>query len=525
MDVADVRSHREQWYVLGRHDMTFCIEDIEATPLPVGDATVVKAKLTLSLDLYPFLGESWEVKERERKMAPEGAHITPCSAEDAMLRVQPGEALDGSHIQFPYDLVTIPVCQRVAIEKQELADGKSRFKEEQILLASDAVCRAYESLTEVWNDRTAKSVLIIAPPGSGKELLAESIHHFQQFKGGAYVRYALSPSMHELNEAALFGRDLRTLFEPSAASIEPEYIDALKKRNSELARTYLETAAWFEKGEARPDENEDLPQAMTDGLIFRARKGVLFLDEIDKVPEQTRSGLLRLLENDEFAVAGTSIVLKLERRRPTYVFAGSLPRRKMCALHPPDFWTRISHVVEMEHPLDFNDQAERMIVAQEYFCFFWMKHLVDFFKRTGLLPFEYPDAVGEYFQEYYSDLCSMLNDYHFVNSVASMFANEIEGGPKASEMSIRNIRSIVGRVLYGLVDYLLYTKEPNSVLNQLRREDGDAGVGWFDLLGRLIKGSIGPRSEAGLARIEGTCGEQLRAEIREVVRASIRKIG
>ena len=46
------------------------------------------------------------------------------------------------------------------------------------------------------------------------------------------------------------------------------------------------------------------------------------------------------------------------------------PGTRCFALEPTDFWTRISHVIEMRHPLDLEDDKQRVFVLQEYFQMF-----------------------------------------------------------------------------------------------------------------------------------------------------------
>ncbi|MBW7998305.1 MAG: hypothetical protein FVQ81_17390 [Candidatus Glassbacteria bacterium] len=489
-------------------------------------------------------------------------------------------------IRFPYDYVSVPVFQRKAGKKrpgENLQPSKGpEPREEPILLASDSVCRAYEMLSEIWNDRTAKSVLVIAPPGSGKELLTRSIHYFQDIEG-PYVTYALSPSSHERNDQVLFGRDLRSIFEPSwnellvrAKNQGQSISDSLEKTHTRLLKIFVETVKWVESGEEPTWKQKgnrapkghtggdisDPDTFISDGLLFKARRGALFLDEIDKVPKQTRASLLRLLENDEFALYETSMVVKLNKWRPLYIFAGSIPREQMFQLHPFDFWTRISHIIEMEHPLDIDDQQERLRVTKSYFSFFWVQHIEKFFKGATLLPFRFEDEIKIYFQSYYISLFTLLNRYEVVDRIASMFAEEIETGAGSSRFSVRNIRGIVARVIYGLVDYLLYDRSRDSALFTIREFvinpdkikkafNNEIPVGieeqisWFELLRLVMTMPISAEEEDGetgdaasgdeqsndeskidrfIKVIDQRHGEQFRAEIRHIVRAAIRKI-
>lgn len=596
------RRHEEQWYVLGRHDLIYTLIDIDRKI----NGEAVKVKIGVELALNPYEAENWAVAKRAQELEllgtnPNQVGILRRNAAKRKLPPRLAEKEETVRIRFPYDYVSVPVSQRRVGKNRpgvDLPPSKGpEPREEPILLASDSVCRAYEMLSEIWNDSTAKSVLLIAPPGSGKELLARSIHHFQNIDG-PYVTYALSPSSHERNDQTLFGRDLRTIFEPGwnqllarAKNQGQNIAGSIVETNTRLLKIFVETVKWIESGDeptlrqkgiwaSKGNTEGDISEPddfVSDGLLFKARKGALFLDEIDKVPEQTRASLLRLLENDEFALYGTSMVVRLENWRPLYVFAGSMPREQMLQLKPFDFWTRISHIIEMEHPLDVDDAAERLRVAKSYFAFFWVQHIEKFFKGATLLPFRFDKKLKHYFQDYYINLFTFLNHYEVVDRIAGMFAEEIETGAGSSRFSVRNIRGIVARVIYGLVDYLLYDNNQDSALSAIRndvikpdkviKEYGienpakiEMAVSWFKLLDRVLitpksaedrdgntdgsenaDGHGGDRNngdnkgedERGddeskfdriVVVIDLLHGEKFREEIRHIVRAAIRKI-
>jgi hypothetical protein len=529
--IASRRLKEERCYVLGRHDLIYTLRPFE--PVNKEDTTRARVQVKLEIDLHPFAAEKWEVAKQAVELGLENRpRVTKATATKRALN--PGQWA----IRYPYDYVSIPVSQRSRGQQNPNLDETPppkgpKLPEEKILLSSDSMCRAYEALSEIWNDRTAKSVLIIAPPGSGKELLSKSIHHFQEFPG-PYIVYALSPSQHERNDRVLFARDIQSVFNTRFSSF------------TDLRDVCIETTKWIETGkeptwkQKRKDpQNGALKHdtstphtTISDGLLFQARRGAILLDEIDKVPEQTRASLLRLLESNEFALYDTSMVVCLDKWRPLYIFSGSMPRGEMFELAPRDFWTRISHVVEVGHPLDLDDAQERMRVAKSYFTFFWMQHLPKFFKKGGLLPFEYKKKKKEpqyyYFHNYYAGLFAFLRDSAVVDVMASIFAEEIESGAAATQFSIRNIRGAAGRAIYGMVDYFLYDKTAHeSVLSQIRSaigtNDGHGHIGWFELLGKLLTGAL-PDSHSIYAKIEPRHGEQLRDRTRQVLRSAIRTV-
>jgi MoxR-like ATPase len=548
----DHRKHEELYFVLGRHDMIYTFglprRKHAASKNPSRKMPIT---VKLDIDLEPFIARDWEVSELKKKLD----------------LVDDPQILQSARFRYPYDFVSIPIFPNDPLKKPDQKRDKKRDKkpeEQQILLASDAVCRAYQLLSEIWNDATARAVLIIAPPGSGKELLADSNFYFQDFKG-RFIKYALSPSSHDQNEHALFSREIQVLYEHNwlnhlieakrrgaktpATIREFEALANVKLEN--LISIHNETQQWDDD----PVEKSKEPPAnfRSDGLIFKSRQGILLLDEIDKVPEQTRASLLRLLENDEFPLYETSIVLKLKKWRPLYVFAGSKPKTEMFQLGPKDFWTRISHVVEMAHPLEVDDEDEEKRILRSYFGFFWVKHIQQFFERAEMLPFEVKGELErEFFRSYYGKLFRMLMNYEVIDSIASMFADEISSSVESKEISIRNIRSIVTRALYGLADHILYHNHGASALSSVRnvvandkytekvemeRRNGKRPPDWFELIQLIITNRItaGLSSQRVLEAeygtvaseildIEGEFGEGIREAIRQIIRASIFKI-
>jgi len=496
--LSHLRKHEELYYILGRHDLIYEFE------LPIKKRRHTSVTVGLEVNLYPFRAEDWQKEKLKDELALSGA----------------------VNIQYPHDFVSIPVFWK---------DRTKREKEQRILLASDSVCRAYELLSEIWNDKTAKAVLVIAPPGSGKELLADSNFHFQAFEGDL-VKYALSPSSHEGNERSLFSREIQVLYEhnwinqlivatgpgnPLTPAVQ-QYVEVAHLKLVKLLTIQEEIQDWV----VNPSRDEKTPEhLLSDGLIFKSRQGVLVLDEIDKVPDQTRASLLRLLENDEFALCDTSIILNLDKWRPLYVFAGSTPKAQMYQLGPKDFWTRISHIVEMSHPLDVDDKNDRKRICKSYFSFFWVAHIDEFFSNAKMLPFKTTGTVKDFFQNYYEELFYMLINYEVIDSIADMFADELESGVDLKEISIRNIRSIVNRATYGLADYLLYDgRGVPSKLSLLRHEvvteKYKAKKRWFDLLGVVITVVEEPiEKEKPIPYTEG-----IREEIRQILRSAIFKI-
>ncbi len=113
------------------------------------------------------------------------------------------------------------------------------------------------------------NVLILGPSGSGKELIAETIHNLSPRKENRYIRVNCAALPETLLESELFG---------------------------------------YVKG-AFTDARRDKP-----GLFLLAHGGTLLLDEIGQMPLALQSKLLRVLNNGEFQPLGSTRTLRTDAR-------------------------------------------------------------------------------------------------------------------------------------------------------------------------------------------------------------------
>jgi hypothetical protein len=229
-------------------------------------------------------------------------------------------------------------------------------KPQTLLVASPHLRRVAADLSEIWEDQSLRRILLIAPPGSGKEILAGFLHAGVKFY--APVKKRCPACTKPLAEASFVG-------------ISP----------ADAARTLY--------GEAVPkrDAADDAVQLGHDlawrfGLLQQACGTVVFIDEIDKASVDLRASLLRFLENDDIQPHGYPMPIKLEEDkvgdtevstdyRARLLFAGSKTREDMFNKEgPPDFWTRMLRVIEMAHPFQIHDLSEREICVAEYFLMF-----------------------------------------------------------------------------------------------------------------------------------------------------------
>jgi hypothetical protein len=318
------------------------------------------------------------------------------------------------------------------------------------LMVSDNYCEAIYELMEVLNDSTVKSVLIIAPPGSGKEQFA---------KFAFYCRECID-------------------FTIRGEQNEPDYIaTTLAGLNATEASKLLFTCQDATKIPDNPDKFKEYQISPQDGLIIRALDGALFVDEIDKADKSVRNLLLRVLESEEITDPHTSKVIKIENRVPFYIFSGSMSRKDMFQESPPDFWTRISHIIEIRHPLEYDDLEKGKKVMKDYLWMFWTQHVEKVLKKNPLI-----NGNGKYknntslkpLVDYEKDLFKFLLDKITVNFVCDILTDELCGRGKPI-VSIRTLRSIIARSFFRLVDIIRFAKSEDNAIEKyksiLRKEE------------------------------------------------------
>ncbi len=180
-----------------------------------------------------------------------------------------------------------------------------------ILLASPNFRNAILNLSEAWLNPTAKSILLSAWTGSGKEVLV----------------------------------DLLT----AAMRID-------KKERINVSASAIGTF-------------QNLRDIIVKHFVPKQRT-ILFLDEIHHdAAKDLRSGLLRLMETNELEKDTEE---SLDCKPILYVFAASWPPEKIRrTLNPLDLWTRIEYTVKLCHPLLIENSGERKEILKEYFLLFW----------------------------------------------------------------------------------------------------------------------------------------------------------
>ena len=271
----------------------------------------------------------------------------------------------------------------------------------EVVIRSPIVAQTLVHLSEIWQDRFVKSVLISAPPGSGKEDFAHSLGFGSGRPTANMSAISLPASSQEALERQLFG---------------------------------------FRGGDG----------SFTEGLISKAANSVLFLDEVHH-PEDSagiRASLLRPLEADEYLPVASSqpesvrnvlFVMATSRRlQPGRGGSG----KPLAQIPPKDFWTRMTYALQIDHPLDYtaNRAAPYPSVLACFFKFFWWNRTSSFYGVDPSSPptsAAAPDALN-------FDHATRLLDETALDKMAKEFARQLIAslGAKRRHVADLSIREI-----------------------------------------------------------------------------------
>lgn len=227
------------------------------------------------------------------------------------------------------------ICGCIPIPGKEiykLGKEPATVKTPEVVITSPNVVEALLSLSQVWQDKFAKSILISAPPGSGKEQFSHSI---------AYSS----------------GREVNPLSFAEGEKSQLEEVLFGKVDNGEIKR----------------------------GLISKSEEKVLFLDEVHHPVDDAgiRGSLLRVLESDQFTPVGSDKPIDIIN--VLFVLATSKPlkgkkAKGLSEIPPIDFWTRMTHVITIKHPFESVWGIAFPDILDSYFSFFWWDRLEKYFK-------------------------------------------------------------------------------------------------------------------------------------------------
>lgn len=293
-------------------------------------------------------------------------------------------------------------------------------KSPEVVVESPVVSKALAELSRVWQDRNPKkSVLISAPAGSGKEVFCSGIVYGN-------------------------GRPADNLQTLSLASSDQAELERLLFGNQEGG-------------------------SLRQGLIAKAANSGLFLDEVHQ-PESSEAGekkhkspvraaLLRPIEAGDYIPKGSAQAIGVDN--VLFILATSKELKDLRNYDPPDFWTRVTHVVRIEHPLAIEDTEKKpddkriRIVLSKFFNFFWLERTRDYFMsqsgETGKLQ-SYSEKLLDWQIQALEAIVKEGWGAH-IDSPAVVFADELfqvleNAKMKPKDCSVRGIRNMVSRLFY-----------------------------------------------------------------------------
>lgn len=167
---------------------------------------------------------------------------------------------------------------------------------------------------------TAQAVLITGETGSGKGLIAQTIHRASKGRPGPFIRFQPNFSTPDLVTSELFGHK------------RGAFTGALEART---------------------------------GLVEEANRGTLFIDEVDELPHQTQVTLLNVLQEKVFRPIGSTREVRSDFRLLTATNRDLNELLRAGKLRQ-DFYHRIAHMVISlpplrERPEDIPDLSLQMV--------------------------------------------------------------------------------------------------------------------------------------------------------------------
>jgi DNA-binding NtrC family response regulator len=191
---------------------------------------------------------------------------------------EPGAAMDAiasgaaDYLAKPIDVVALRATVAGAMERRRLAAEnrslRSAIAGRKILVgASPPMLELYKQIAQV--APTEATVLITGESGSGKELVARTIHERSRRADHPFVAFSCASLAEGILESELFGHERGAFTGASAAH---------------------------------------------KGLFETAEGGTIFLDEVGDVPSKMQGELLRVLQEGEVRRVGGSVVLKVNVR-------------------------------------------------------------------------------------------------------------------------------------------------------------------------------------------------------------------
>jgi Sigma-54 interaction domain len=275
---------------------------------------------------------------------------------------------------------------------------------ETVLITSDQFAEAFRGMANLWHEPGFENFLLLAPSGSGKEVL---VHALAIGLGLDFVPLVLGKQPSEIIEAKLFG--------------------------SSQTRALL--AAYRREGVAN----------------HASRGALIFFDEVDKTDQMVRSILLRLLEAKDYFDGSDGKVYSL-RDDLKFGFAASKSPKQNWGRQPRDFLNRIQHTILMGHPVPALPK-DAVFVLQSYFTMFWKRACSKALRDPAASSFE-KEVVSEIAKWKYADALGRA----FAADVCTIHQDKI----RDKKFSIRTLRTLVQTVFSTIHNAALGSSNPSG---------------------------------------------------------------
>jgi len=196
--------------------------------------------------------------------------------------------------------------------------------------------------------RAQRTTLISGPTGSGKDVIARSLHAYSMRARAPYVTVHCAALPETLVEAEMFGHS------------RGAFTGATQTRQ---------------------------------GLVRTAGDGTIFLDEVDSLPGSAQAKLLRFLETGEYRAVGSDRV----DHSHAWVIAATnqdLPERVRAGLFRPDLMYRLA-VVELPVPPLRERAGDILSLAEHFLHGIDAQRIFDEEALRALLSYDWPGNVRE----------------------------------------------------------------------------------------------------------------------------------
>ncbi|MHB8837795.1 MAG: hypothetical protein ACYC7F_02455 [Gemmatimonadaceae bacterium] len=344
-----------------------------------------------------------------------------------------GEAVLEFNGDFGLRWVSLPTRNRQGAYEAP-SRGQAEWKQESrqnLLLASAHVVNALASLSETWTNPSLKKLLVIAPPGSGKEEIGKFLS--AGFDCGYQSTLALP--------GQAFDDVLDYLQRGYDRNVRMYWLDEVDKASAKVRSALL-----------RVLEGGVLPPLSTGAPISTVAQGVAGA-RIDRAAVTTDERATSGAQNGRPAGTGAEGEERLIKH-VNFLLSAAAPFASLVSqeeFYPPDFWTRVELAVEIPHPFAV-PRGARSTVVEQYCRMFLMRELDGSAKNKAGTKTDFLSRVEElYGSAARRDLQQLTDDRKLRLMVSHAMARPLARMSEVRLPSIRVVRTIVGRALWATI--------------------------------------------------------------------------